>query len=477
MKSLHKRVATGQAAGQQKVRVALFSALAAVCLVTAKLLVGWRTGSLGILSEAAHSGMDLIASLITLFAVRLADRPADQDHHYGHGKVENLSALVETGLLLLTCLWIIYEALERLLGKPVDIEPTWTAFGVMTGSILVDLWRSRALARVARETGSQALEADALNFRTDVWTSLTVLGGLSAVWAGQRWGMPWLHLADALAAIVVAGIVLMVGSRLGKRAVDALLDRAPLELIEQIRAAIKSVPDVRGPVSLRARMAGPRLFVDAAVPIGRSISFEGAHEVVSQVEERIREIVPEASIVIHAEPLRTEDESLGDAIRLIVSRHAAGAHDMFIYDAEGRRGVDLHLEVPGEVGLAEAHATTERIKADIYREVPRLGSVRIHVDPVRPVRESNVRSEEDAGRLAARLKTLAVSVPGIRDCSDVSVRRMKSGLWLICHCAMDGTLSVREAHEAGLELGRRARREIPGVERVTVHAEPTVSGA
>jgi cation diffusion facilitator family transporter len=475
MAPVETSVLTGREASRQKVRVAFLSALAAVGLVAAKLVVGWRTGSLGILSEAAHSGMDLIATLITLFAVRVADRPADQDHHYGHGKVENLSALVETGLLLLTCLWIINEALERLLGKPVEIEPTWIAFGVMMGSILVDLSRSRALARTAKATGSQALEADALNFRTDVWASLTVLGGLAAVWAGQRWSLPWLHLADAISAIVVAGIVLVVGGRLGKRAVDALLDRAPLELIGQIRAAIKSVPDVRGPVSLRARMAGPRLFVDAAISIGRGISFEGAHEVVSQVEERIRGVVPEASIVIHAEPHRTQDESLGDAIRFIVSRHAAGAHDMFIYDAEGKRCVDLHLEVSGELGLAEAYAITERIKGEIHREIPRLGPVRIHVDPVRPVRESGVRPEEDVGRLAARLKLLAVGIPGIRDCSDVSVRRMKSGRWLICHCAMDGSLSVREAHELGLELGRRARREISGVERLTVYAEPAVA--
>ena len=462
-------------ASRQKVRVALFSALAAVGLVAAKLVVGLRTGSLGILSEAAHSGMDLIASLITLFAVRVADRPADQDHHYGHAKAENLSALAETALLLLTCLWIVYEALDRLLGKPVEIEPTWVAFGVMVGSILVDISRSRALTRTAKATGSQALEADALNFRTDVWASLTVIGGLVAVLAGQRWNLPWLHLADAVAAIVVAAIVLVVGGRLGKRAVDVLLDRAPMELVGQIRAAIKSVPDVRGPVALRARMAGPRIFVDAAVSIGRGISFEGAHEVVSQVEERIREVVPAASIVIHAEPLRTDDESLGDAIRLIVSRHAAGAHDMFIYDEDGRRCVDLHLEVPGELSLAETHAITQRITADIHQEVPRLGSVRIHVDPVRPVRELGVRPEVDIDRLAAWLRMLAVNIPGIRDCSDVSVRRMKSGLWLICHCAMDGALAIREAHELGLELGRRARREIPGVERVTVHAEPSLA--
>jgi cation diffusion facilitator family transporter len=455
----------------EKVRVARLSAVAATGLVAAKTVVGWQTGSLAILSEAAHSGIDLIATLLTLFAVRVADRPADRDHHYGHGKVENLSALVETGLLLLTCLWIISEGLERLLWKPVDIQPTWAAFGVVIGSIVVDLSRSRALARTAAATGSQALEADALNFRTDVWSSLTVLVGLGAVWVGQQWSVPWLSLADAIAGTLVAAFVLVVGGRLGKRAVDALLDRAPLEVVERIKAAIQSVPDVRGPVSLRVRTAGAGLFVDAAISIERGASFEGSHEVVSQVEERIRDVAADASVVIHAEPVKTADESLGDAIRLIVSRHAAGAHDMFIYEAHGTRCVDVHLELPGDMPLVEAHAITERIERDLRREYPRLGPIRTHVDPVRPVRRGDIEAE-DLDELAGRLTVLARTLPGIRDCRSLSAKRVRGRLWIFCVCAMDRRLTLREAHELGLELGRRAHREVPGIDRFTVHAEP-----
>jgi cation diffusion facilitator family transporter len=463
---------TAEEVTREKLRVARNSALAAVGLVAAKAAVGWQTGSLAILSEAAHSGIDLIATILTLFAVRVADRPADRDHHYGHGKVENLSALVETGLLLLTCLWIIYEALERLLWKPVEIEPTWVAFGVVIASILVDRSRSRALARVAAATGSQALEADALNFRMDIWSSLTVLGGLLLVWAGERWAVPQLHLADAIAAILVACIVLVVGGRLGKRAVDALLDRAPLELVERIRAAIRGVSEVRGPMSLRVRTAGAGLFVDAAISIERGASFEGAHEVVDQVEEQIREVAPEASIVIHAEPFRAADESLSDAIRLIVARHAAGAHDMFIYEANGRRCVDLHLELPGNTPLAEAHAITERIESDLHKEFPQLGAIHSHVDPVRPVRRDQVEIKEDLEQLTGTLAALATTIPGIRDCREVSIKRVRGRLWIFCYCSMERRLTLREAHELGLELGRRARREIPGIERLTVHAEP-----
>ncbi|MBI4840867.1 MAG: cation-efflux pump [candidate division NC10 bacterium] len=464
----------GLEASRQKLRVALTSVIAAVGLTATKGIVGWQTGSLGILSEAAHSGLDLVAALITFFAVRVADRPADQDHHYGHGKIENLSALVETGLLLLTCLWIIYEALERLFWKHVEIEPSWIAFAVMLGSILVDVSRSQALSRVAVASGSQALEADALHFQTDVWGSLTVVVGLAAVWAGRQWGVAWRSLADALAAILVAAIVLVVGGRLGKRAVDALLDRAPLDLMERLRAAVKSVPDIQGPVTLRARRVGSRLFVDAAVSIGRGASFEGAHALVDQIEERIRHVAPEASIVIHAEPLRTANESLGEAIRHIVSRHAAGAHDLFIHETDGKPSVDLHLEVPGEVTLTEAHALTEKIEADLRREIPGLGQVYIHVDPLREAGTADARESGDVGRVAARLRRLALSIPGIYDCSHISVRQVEGRTWIACHCAMDGGLSVAEAHELGLELGRQARRHIPGVERVSVHAEPAI---
>ena len=463
---------TGEDARRRKVRVALTSVIAAVGLTAIKSVVGWQTGSLGILSEAAHSGLDLVAALITFFAVRVADRPADLDHHYGHGKVENLSALIETALLLLTCLWIIHEALERLFWKHVEIQPSWIAFAVMTGSIAVDVSRSRALARVAASSASQALEADALHFQTDAWGSLTVLGGLGAVWAGRQWGIPWLHLADALAGIVVAAIVLVVGGRLGKRAIDALLDRAPAELVGRIRTAIRSVPGVEDPVAFRARRVGPRVFVDAAVSIGRQASFEGAHAVAEKVEERIREVAPEASVVIHAEPHRTADESLGDAIRLIVSRYAAGAHDICIFEADGKRCVDLHLEVPGELSLQEAHALTERIETDLRQEGPELGRVHIHVDPLRTPQEAGLRVGGKAGRVAERLRALALTIPGIRDCSNISVRHTRGGLWIVCHCSMDGNLSVVEAHEMGLELERQARQRIPSVERVTVHAEP-----
>ena len=213
---------------REKMVVALSSVVAAIGLTSMKVVVGLLTGSLGILAEAAHSGLDLVAALLTLFAVRFASRPADASHHYGHGKVENLSAFLEAGLLILTAIWIIYEAIRRLLFHDSHVEITIWAFVVMFVSIVVDATRSRVLLRVARQTGSQALEADALHFSTDIWSSSVVIAGLLVVWLAERFSLPgWLEQADAIAALGVSGIVIWVSARLAKETIDALLDRAP----------------------------------------------------------------------------------------------------------------------------------------------------------------------------------------------------------------------------------------------------------
>src|SRR5438309_2858713 len=209
---------------REKRTVALNSVVAAVVITTLKLIVGIATGSLGVLSEAAHSGLDLVAAVVTLFSVRVSDKPADADHQYGHGKVENFSAFIETGLLLLTCIWIVYEAFKRLFFHHVEIEPSLAAFVVMFFSMIVDYWRSRALGRIAAKYDSQALEADALHFSTDIWSRGLVVLGLLLVMIGRTYGIGWLRDADPVAALVVAGVVVYVSWRLARRTIDALLD-------------------------------------------------------------------------------------------------------------------------------------------------------------------------------------------------------------------------------------------------------------
>jgi cation diffusion facilitator family transporter len=281
--------------------VAGSSVAAAVLLTTMKVVVGFATGSIGILSEAAHSGLDLVAAVVTLWAVRTSAKPADRDHPYGHGKIENFSALFETGLLLATCAWIAYEAILRLVSAQVHVEVTAWAFGIMVVSIVVDVSRSRALARAARKHRSQALEADALHFSTDIWSSAVVLVGLACVWLANRTGTLWLARADALAALGVAAIAVVVSMRLGKKSVDDLLDAAPRGLIERVAHAA-AVPDVVAVSQVRVRQAGPNTFADVVLQVDRGLGIQAAHAIADAAEEAIKAAVPGVDVVVHAEP-------------------------------------------------------------------------------------------------------------------------------------------------------------------------------
>src|SRR5271165_1239218 len=229
---------------REKKHVALNSIFAAIAITALKVVVGITSGSLGILSEAAHSALDLVAAAVTYFSVRVSDKPADAEHQYGHGKVESFSAFVETGLLLVTCLWIVYEAGKRLFFHFVEIEPTVWAFLVMGISIVIDIWRSRRLGRIARRYDSQALQADALHFSTDVWSSTVVILGLVCVLLGRKFSIPWLMKADPIAALVVACIVVYVSSQLGRQTLDALLDAAPKGVRSQIIEEVYRVDGV-----------------------------------------------------------------------------------------------------------------------------------------------------------------------------------------------------------------------------------------
>jgi cation diffusion facilitator family transporter len=266
-----------------------------------KLVVGFWTGSIGILSEAAHSGLDLVAAAVTLWAVRASSQPADDDHPYGHGKIENISALFETGLLLATCVWIVWEAGRRLFFEQSHVEVTGWSFLIMIISIVVDLSRSRALQRAAEKHRSQALEADALHFATDVWSSSVVIVGLGCVWAAGHFGIPWLKQADAVAALGVAGIAMLVSVRLGKKALDDLVDAAPAGLIGQVARAA-AVPGVLAVTQVRVRQAGGKVFADIHLEIARGQSFDQAHKLSHAAEEAVRAAVPGADIVVHADP-------------------------------------------------------------------------------------------------------------------------------------------------------------------------------
>jgi cation diffusion facilitator family transporter len=282
-------------ASKEKKFVALTSVFAAIFLTGFKLVIGLLTGSLGILSEALHSALDLVAAIITFFAVKFADTPPDEGRHYGHGKIENYSALAETFLLVLTCGWIIYEAIRRLITKNVEIEVTVWSFVVIVTSIVVDISRSRALSRVAKKYDSRALEADALHFSTDIWSSAVVLFGL--IGAALNF-----HIADSIAALIVAFIVLTISFRLGKKSFDALIDKAPKGLSEEIFSILKNIPGVKEFHDIKVRESGPNKFVDLNIHVDKKISIEKAHEISHQVEEAINKKIKNVKVMVHAEP-------------------------------------------------------------------------------------------------------------------------------------------------------------------------------
>ena len=288
---------------REKRWAATTSVLAAVGLTGFKIVVGIATGSLGILAEAAHSGLDLVAALMTLFAVRISGKPADTEHLYGHGKVENLSALFETLLLLVTCVWIIWSAIHRLAAHRLEIEVTLWSFAVMATSIVVDASRSRMLYRAARKHHSDALEADALHFRTDIWSSSVVILGLACMKISES--VPSariLRYSDAVAAIVVALIVVYVSVKLGLRTVQSLVDAAPAGVDHQITAAVEALPGVTNCHHVRVRYSGPRPFVDIHVLLDGSQTLREAHDLTERIELTIEQILPEADVTVHPEP-------------------------------------------------------------------------------------------------------------------------------------------------------------------------------
>jgi cation diffusion facilitator family transporter len=462
-------------AEQEKQSAAASSVIAAVFLALFKLIVGLLTGSLGILSEAAHSGLDLVAALVTFFAVRFSDQPPDADHPYGHGKVENLSALIETLLLLATCVWIVYEVIQRLFFKSVEVEANLWAFLVMFTSIVVDISRSRVLYAAARKYDSQALEADALHFSTDIWSSLTVIFGLALVWLSERLGSEWVWLAkaDAIAALVVALIVVYVSLQLGRRAIAVLLDAAPPGLAERIVAETQRVPGVETVGPVRVRQSGPATFVDLTVGVDRSTSLEKAHQVAESVESRVAALTRQGDVVVHVDPVQQDDESLPQTVSAIADRLGLQAHDIRAHEVKGDYFVNLHVEAAADLTLAQVHDHVDRLEAALYEELPHVKEINTHIEPLATAAIPRPAPATEAPEhLRAHILALAEGVPRLRDCHNLRIWPGRDGYQVILHCLADPDLSVAEVHHLADQVERQIKAQVPGIGQVLVHVEP-----
>jgi cation diffusion facilitator family transporter len=453
-------------ASVEKQKAAISSVIAAVFLTLFKLIVGLTTGSLGILSEAAHSGLDLVAAALTYFAVKIADKPADREHTYGHGKFENLSALFETLLLILTCGWIIYEAVNRIFFHEVHIEVNFWSFAVIVTAIIVDYSRSRILFKAAKKYNSQALEADALHFSTDILSSGVVIIGL----IGAGFGF---HKADAFAALVVSGIVMWISFRLGKRTIDMLTDRIPdVGLVDKVREEVLKIDGVVNCRNIRIRQAGSKSFIDMVVDIKRTIPFEQAHQIMNVIEERIKKMIPNVDIVIHAEPIETDDETVIDKIRMILVHSGMSAHNIEVQKVKDRYFVDLHLECKEKQTLEEAHEIANQIEEAIKNKIENVERISIHIDEesdmIKETKIVNDRCED----MVQRIISIAKSHKGVVDCKDITVMEIDGKYKVTMNCLLDKSLTLSEAHEIATTIENQIYLDIKEVSKVIVHAEP-----
>ena len=459
---------------REKKRAATASVLAGLALTALKLAAAVATGSLGLMAETIHSAIDTVAAAMTWLAVRQSWRPPDDDHQYGHGKFENLSALGETLLLVVTALWILREAFGRLRGGGPHVEPTVWAFLVMAASIVVDVVRSRDLARVARESGSQALEADALHFSTDIASSAVVIVGLGGVLLARATDNPSLALADPVAAIVVAIIVLVLSWRLGKRAADMLVDRAPVDDIRRVEEALHGLEGLEGKARARVRRAGDRTFADLVLPLKPGMPVAEGDRIAASARAKVRDAVGEnASVHVQLEAKRDATDTLHGRLQTAVAAEGAQAHDITIRLGRAGYQADLHLELPGRLTLGEAHAVSDRVEERIAREIPEIRRVDVHLELLDEGAEPASRVDEASrASLERRIQQVAREV-GVGDVHDILLTRTAAGLYLSCHCMLAPETPLAEAHERTDRLEERLLRAIPELTRIAVHAEPS----
>jgi len=462
---------TGAEASAAKRRVALHSMLAAAAMTFLKLVAGLLSGSLGVLSDAAHSGLDMVGAAFTLISVQVSDKPADEDHTYGHGKFENLSSFGEVILMALSSAWIIWEAIVRILHHSVELRQSPWPFVVVICSVAVDIWRSRRLHKVAEATGSPALATDAFHFASDVYSSLAVLAGLVASWLGAHFSIRWLEYADPTAAIVVSLLILRLTIHLGKEALGILLDEIPASARKEILQNVESIPGVLAVERARVRQAGAHYFADLTLAMPRSFTFEHTGELVSAATEAVQRSLPEADVVIHTVPRQARAESIFDRVRAVAARNNVTVHELSVQSHEGRLHVEQHLELDEQLPLRQAHDFVCAVEAEILRDVPEVSAVLTHIESL-PATIEEPQQLAVNRRIEEALTESAAEIPEIIDVHEIHVHRTGEHIAVSCHCTLPDDLLMHRVHTAITELESIFRLSCPEVDRVTIHPEP-----
>lgn len=458
-------------------RAAAFLSVSAACGITIlKVVVGVLTGSLGMLSDAAHSGVDLIGAGLTMISVRISDKPADDDHSYGHGKVENLSGFVETFLMVASSVWITAEAILRIFIHPVAVKQSIWPFLVLALSITVDFTRSRKLKAVAEKYHSDALAANALHFASDIWSSCAVLLGLAATWLGNsaygvKMHLQWLHFADPVAAIVVSILILHFAWKLAWRTIWALTDAIPSETRYQVLSELEHTDGVLSVDQARIRRAGSSYFADFTLSLSRQLTFPRTEELVKEATAAVHRVLPGADVVIHTVPRSSNTESIFDKVRGVAMRNNVLLHDVSVQSYHDALRIEQHIEVDEKMPLIEAHKFVRDIEDQIRRELPQVTSVLTHIES-EPATIERPQSMKHDRKLESHLRNAASSLPQIIDIHEVVTTRLGDKVQVSCHCTLPDELSMRDVHEVITELEDRFKVECPEVYRVLIHPEP-----
>lgn len=454
-----------KALGRRPELVALVSVFIGVALVLGKLIVGLLTGSLGILSEAVHSILDLVASAFTLFAVRTGRKPADSEHPYGHGRAETLAAFAEGILLLITAAGIAFEAVRRLMMGGGTVNPADYAFALLIATLVIESSRAAILGRVGRAAESEALQADATNRLADVLATIGVLAGL----VGVRMGFVW---ADSVAALLVAGIIARAAGLVAWRSGDILIDRAPAGAEKEVRAAIQKVRGVREVRSVRVRRSGPKLLGDAGIATARMLSLEAAGALVNEVKQAVRATLPALELTVVVEG-QTRPSDLVERIHAAAARNGGvrDLHNVTVErESDGSLHLTMHAKLPGDMTLATASLASAELEKTLRTELPDATRVDIHLEPMEP---HVVIGKDVTGRrahLVARMRELVAAHAEVRRCVDVELSDRHHRLYAHVVAELDGAVSLEHAHQIESELEGQIRRALPEVHEVVVRA-------
>ena len=450
----------------EKERTAFVSLAASLLLAAAKLAIGLAIGSLALVTDALHSCVDFLATGVTWMAVRVADKPADASHPYGHGKFENIASLGEAALLLLLAGGVMVTAVGRIrIGEPPP-PLSLLAVAVLLVEIVINAWRARALKRVGRKTQSAALEADSLHFASDVFSSLAVLAGFALIAFGYRAG-------DSVAAIAVALLVAALALRLVTHTINALVDRAPEGVAELIAARLEDLAGVLGVKNVRVRSVGASHFADVTIEVPRSLGLEQVTDVKEEAVAAVRAVIANADVTVQSQPVSPTNETVRERVLLVAQRERAAVHHITVQHLNNRLALALDLEVEGNLPLADAHRAADRLEAAIRREFGREAEIEIHIEPLEP-ELSDVEDMPEGLRHSyiAALEEAAAQIDGLSDIHNVRLRRSARGAVLVAHCRLGPDETVESVHRRVDDLERLVRAMKPEIARIVIHAEP-----